>query len=240
MRSNHTIAVCDILGFSQLVERQPLEAVVDNALGWLRKALNHSILKSDFPVATPHLRDLESHPHVGVAWFSDTILLYTKEDTDEALRDLFTTIAWLLFETTVHGITRLRGGIAYGEAHLEPENSLYVGTPIVEAYRLEQSQQWSGVALAPSAVQRVPEHARSGEFADWWIKPWDVPLKNKTHLKTLAVNWNAGIHLPGWRLRWSEQANDPEEGDWASRPDVCEKFVNTRLFHLAHCRTCAR
>jgi class 3 adenylate cyclase len=239
VRGNCTVAVCDILGFSKLAENQPLATVVDNAIGWFRKALNHSLLKSGFPAEVPKLTELEAHPHVSVAWFSDTILFYTKSDTDEAVRQLLSTVAWLLFETILEAVTKVRGGIAYGGVHIDPENSLYVGTPIIEAYRLEQSQQWCGAALAQSAVNRLPEQVRAGEFFDWWIKPWDVPLKGNTSVRTVAVNWNAGIHHPTWRLRWSEHSDDPTSEDWLAKPDLCEKFANTKRFHLAHCRDCS-
>lgn len=239
MRDHCTVAVCDILGFTRLVEHHPLEAVVDNAIGWFRKALNHSLMKAGFPAEVPARSELDGHPLVGVAWFSDTIFLYTKADTDEAIRELFSTIAWLLFETLLDGTTKIRGGIAYGQVHIDSENSLYVGTPIIEAYKLEQSQQWSGVALTASAVARLPEHVRTGEFLDWWIKPWAVPLKDHATVDTLAVNWNAGIHHPTWRLRWSEQNADPTEDDWSRAPDICEKFTNTKNFHLHHCRHCS-
>ncbi|HEY2865362.1 MAG TPA: hypothetical protein VGK37_17215 [Casimicrobiaceae bacterium] len=240
MRGDCTVAVCDILGFTRLVERQPLPDLVNNAIGWLRKALNHSLLKAGFPSDVPPLAALEGHPHVGVAWFSDTIFLYTKHDTDEAVRELLSTVAWLLFETMLDGVTRIRGGVAYGNTHIDPQNSLYVGFPIIEAHKLEQTQQWSGASLAPSAVARLPEFTRSGEYIDWWVKPWDVPQKSGPPLNTLAVNWNAGSHLPEWRLRWSEHSDDPTENDWATKRDLCEKFVNTKRFHVAHCQDCAR
>ena len=238
MRANYTIAVCDILGFSALVESQPLDAVVDNAIGWFRKALNHSLLKSGFPTDVPPTSALDDHLNVGVAWFSDTVVIYTKDDTDEAVRDLLSSVAWLVFETLIDGRTKVRAGIAYGEAYIDPTNSLYVGKPIVEAYRLEQQQQWSGAALAPSAVARLPEHVRNGEFADWWIKPWAVPLKSGEVLQTLAANWNQGIHSRDWRLRWSPSAEDPTVKDWEEKQDLCEKFANTKKFHLAHCHDC--
>lgn len=239
MRGNCTVAVCDILGFSKLVQRQPLDAVVDNVIGWFRKGLNHSLLKSGFPSDVPALTELKIHPHVGVAWFSDTILFYTKSDTDEAVRELLSTVAWLIFETMLDGATKIRGGIAYGNMHIDSVNSLYVGVPIIEAYKLEQNQQWSGAALALSAVARLPEYARTGEDFDWWIKPWDVPLKNGKAMSTLAVNWSSGIHDPLWRLLWSERSDDPIQDDWDNVPDLCEKFTNTKRFHLHHCRVCS-
>lgn len=238
MQRKSLIAVCDILGFSNLVETVDLGSVVQNAIGWFRKALHHSVQKGIFPHEVPTLRDLNSHQLVGVAWFSDTILLYTKEDSDEAVRELLSIVAWLLFETMIQGITRVRAGIAYGDVFLDPENSLYVGMPIVEAYRLEQAQQWSGAALCPSAEQRIPEVARSGRFADWWITPYEVPLKEGRKISALAVNWNQGIHAPGWRMSWSSASPEPTPADWALNPGTCEKFVNTRAFHEAHCHDC--
>lgn len=238
VQGNYVIAVCDILGFSPLVESGQLGDVVEHALGWFRKSLHHSLHKNAFPENTPATRELERHPHVGVAWFSDTVLLYTKQDTDDSVRELLTAVGWLLFETMIHGNTRIRAGISYGEAFIDPENSIYVGKPIVEAYRLEQSQQWSGGALTESAVQRVPQMARTGRFADWWLIPYDVPLKGQPPLRTLAVNWNLGIHALGWRLLWSRESEIPSASDWATDPSICEKFMNTKAFHDANCHEC--
>ena len=125
-----------------------------------------------------------------------------------------------------------------GDAFIDPHNSLFVGKPIVEAYHLEQDQHWSGAALSPSACDRVPEYAHSGEFADWWVVPYRVPLKSKEPLDTLAVNWNWGVHQPNWRMRWSESSELPGEADWETRRDICEKFLNTKHFHESFCHDC--
>lgn len=238
MKQKHMVAVCDILGFSNLVESVELDAVVMNAIGWFRKALHHSLHKQEFPQVPPSLKELDTHAHVGVAWFSDTVLLYAKDDSDSAVRELLTVVAWLLFETMMQGITRVRAGIAYGEVFIDSENSIYVGKPIVEAYRLEQEQQWSGAALAESAEERIPASARSGQYADWCITPYDVPLKSKGPTRLLAVNWNQGIHSLGWRLHWSSKSDMPGPEDWALDQSKCEKFVNTKAFHEMHCIEC--
>jgi len=232
------IAVCDILGFKSLVERSPLESVVNDSLAWFRRALHHSMHKSKFPPTPQPTADLYTHPNIGVAWFSDTVLFFTKQDTDEAVRELFMTVGWLLFETVLEGTTKIRGGIAYGEAHIDHENSVFVGSPIVEAYQLEQKQQWAGVALSPSACERIPSDARTGKYADWWVTPWDVPLKNGEIMPTLAVNWNWGIHRVDWALRWSRESDDPTQDAWLKDASLCEKFMNTKRFHEAHCQNC--
>lgn len=239
MQANYFIAVCDILGFSALVRENDLDSVVVNSLGFFRKALSHSLHKSGFPIAPPPTAELTTHSYVGVAWFSDTILLYTKEDSDEAVRALLSTVAWLLFETLLHGQTKVRAGIAYGQAFIDPVNSLFVGQPIIEAHEMEQDQEWSGAALTPSAYERIPELARTGIYADWWLIPHDVPLKQHRKVRTLAVNWNMGFHNPEWRLLWSKNADSPSHDDWKSNQSICEKFTNTRDFHELHCHICS-
>ena len=234
MKAKRTVAVCDILGFSDLVARHTLDHVVDDALGWFRKALHHSIHKNDFPEATPTMEELQASERVGLAWFSDTVLLYTKYDSDDAMSELIATVAWLLFETILTG-TRIRAGLAYGEVFIDPTNALFVGKPIIEAYHLEQAQEWSGGALATSAQNRVPEWARGGDYADWFIKPYRVPLKDRQTFLTSAVDWTAGIHPAGFELRWSKDSPSPSEREWAERPDVCRKWQNTKRFHDSVC-----
>lgn len=146
------------------------------------------------------------------------------------------TVGWLIFETILGGSTRIRGGVSYGEAFIDKENSIFLGMPIVEAYRLEQRQQWAGAALTDAACERIPEYARSGNYADWWVIPYDVPLKENRTYNTLAINWTWGIHQPERILQWSEFSNFPSDNDWKERPDICEKFINTKEFHDTFCR----
>ena len=234
------VAVCDILGFSTLVGSKPLTFVVDQALGWLRKALYHSLHKEGFPEHTPNISDLRNHEHLGFAWFSDTLLLYTRDDSPECIQQIIQTVGWLLFETIIAGNTRLRCGISYGETFIDEENGLFVGRPIVEAYHLEKSQEWSGAALTDNATALIPERARNGEFGDWWIIPWDVPLKEGRSRRMHVVNWTWGIHNPGLFLRWSAEAAEPPAVDWEQRPDVCRKWKNTKAFHDQTCGWCNR
>jgi hypothetical protein len=236
MYSKYTIALCDILGFSDLVKGNQLDAVVDNVLGWFRKALHHSINKNGWPEIVPNFDEIDKNSRIGLAWFSDTILLFTREDTDESLQELLQTVEWLLFETMLYN-TRMRAGIAYGEAFIDPKNAMYVGAPIIDAYQLEQQQQWSGAALTKSAAERVPEYARNGKFADWPILPYNVPLKENHKINTLAVNWTYGIHNQPL-FRWSKKSDEPTSEDRASKPSVCEKWQNTKQFHLDVCDQC--
>lgn len=236
MYSKYTIALCDILGFSDLVKSNPLDGVVDKVLGWFRQALHFSINKNGWPESVPTFDEINKNSKIGLAWFSDTILLFTREDTDENLQELLQTVEWLLFGTMYY-TTRIRAGIAYGDAFIDTKNAMYVGVPIVEAYQLEQQQQWSGAALSESAYDRIPEFARNGRLADWPILPYNVPLKENKTINTLAVNWTCGIHDEP-PLSWSEKSKEPTPEDWEIRPSVCEKWQNTKQFHTDVCDQC--
>jgi hypothetical protein len=139
----------------------------------------------------------------------------------------------------MHYPTRMRADIAYGDAFIDPKNAMYVGVPIIDAYQLEQQQQWSGAALTKSAFERVPEFARNGKFADWPVLPYNVPLKKNKTIYALAINWTLGIHdkLPFY---WSKNNKEPTPQDWARVTSVCEKWQNTKQFHIGVCDQCRR
>lgn len=231
------VALCDILGFSEMVGRYPLKEFVERSLGWFRSVLHHSLHHGEFPRTPPSFDALNSHPLLGIAWFSDSILLWTREDNDDCFKALLETVGWLAFETITSLETKIRCGVAYGEAFIDPQESLFVGQAIVDAHRLEQAQQWSGGALTPSAEERTPEEVRR---AKWWVAPYPVPVKaESTAISRMAVDWTQGFHHWAWELQWSKERADPSEEDRRLCPDVVEKFENTRAFHDALCSNCA-
>ena len=59
MYGKYTIALCDKLGFSDLVKGNPLDAVVDNVLDWFRQALHHSINKNGWPEIVPTFDEID-------------------------------------------------------------------------------------------------------------------------------------------------------------------------------------
>ena len=233
------IAVCDVLGFSNLVYNNPLEMVVARHVGWLRKSLHHSLHKNEFPTEIPAMAALQTHDQVGIAWFSDTVLMYSMRDEQDAFRELIATVGWLIFETNMAVRTRIRGGISYGEAFIDRENSIFVGKAIVDAYKLEKQQEWSGAALTESATNKIPEWVRSGKSPEWWVVPYEVPVKkDSTTFPTLAVDWTRGFHDQWWPIRWSKSSELPTDADRLEHPDICRKFENTKAFRDSVCMHC--
>ena len=108
------VAVCDILGFGNLCRRSEPEDIAKHSIGWFRKALHYSIHSDEFPQSTPSLIELCKQAQLGLALFSDTVFLYTLEDTDENCRILISSLAWLVFITMRRPDIRIRCGVAYG------------------------------------------------------------------------------------------------------------------------------
>jgi len=239
------IAVLDILGFSILIEnnKNNLASIADNVCGFIRQALVHSIRKEDFPQKKPSLCDVTDQEDIGIAWYSDTILLYAKKDTDDDVRNFLVTMSWFMFETMLTPNSRFRGGIAYGKMLIDEKNSIFIGHPLISAHEMEKQQAWAGAALTKSAVDRIPEGIRSndGHCFSWGIVHYDVPIKGGPPINTLAIDWTRGAHAPGQLdFRWSESKEYPTAEDYKENRKRCEKFVNTKLFHQNVCKFCKK
>lgn len=232
------VAVCDILGFSDLVLKKELRSIIED-YSFLRKTAHHSLLQDAFPESTPAPDETNRHPNVGIAFFSDTILLYTRVDSDASCRDLLRTVSWLIFENMFHKPTRLRAGISYNEVYIDDMKSIFVGKAIVEASKLEKAQQWSGAALNLNAEERLHQYVDSPFFSEWPIVRYDIPLKKKECQSNVAINWTYGIHL---RKEWEAVAGIcwTDCSGKSTMEDVIEKIQNTRQFHDQFCQLCFR
>lgn len=134
------VGVCDLLGFSNLVLNGNLAQIVEDYIGYLRRVLHHSIHQNGFPDDPPSLSELLKQDRVGFAWFSDTILFYGKDDSNESNRDVIETVGWLISEAMLVPQVRIRAGVSFGQMHIDSENGIFVGPALIEAYRLEKMQ----------------------------------------------------------------------------------------------------
>jgi len=237
MIENRTVAVCDILGFKSLVMAKPLQDLLQGELALFRKLVGFSVKHEDVSSSPPDLCGLRSQERVGFAWFSDTVLIYSKDDTDISCRNVIETVAWLLFSTMLTQ-TKVRAGIAYGEFAEDSVNESYFGRAIVEAYELEQAQEWAGGALTQAAADRLPRRDTTGARFQWQVCKYPIPLKHPhPNCSHLAVDWTQGIHT-GLDLQWSRQQSCPSEEERQKQPSICAKWDNTIRFHDKVCVQC--
>ena len=172
----YLIAICDVLGFTNLVGSTPLDQIAQRYLSLLAELDPHPLFR-----ITPATYEREVVLNRVV--FSDTILMWAPAgDTMEILPFV---LAQLMGNAV--GSMPLRAGLAFGECVIDPGNELYIGQPIVDAYRTEQAQEWMGGAFHPSCWAR-------GGFRDALLHggsaiEYPVPVKAKAPPLEYALNW---------------------------------------------------
>ncbi len=242
MEHRRMVAVCDILGFTGLLDSRPLQQVVSSHLDYFRRALDFAVRQRKAADNVISLSALREQQRVGVAWFSDTVLLYSLGDSDEDCRRVIETVAWLLFVTMFKSTTRIRAGIGYGELYVDAANEVFIGPAIVDAHRLEKAQEWAGGALTESAAKRIPPAVADDwkeRYFSWYLVPYRVPLKRQGGgaRDGLAVDWTRGIH-DYQKFPWSGASIVPTREDRQTRRDVVTKWRNTKKFHHDVCDNC--
>ena len=132
------VALLDVLGFSALVGGDIGGDKIRDYLDCLRRATYQS--EVDYVV------------------FSDSIVLTAKGDGPESLIAVAGACSRLLADLLNASIP-LRGAIAFGDFFRSriSESVFVAGRAVIDAYRFEQAQDWIGVMVAPSALERVSD-----------------------------------------------------------------------------------
>jgi hypothetical protein len=132
------VALLDVLGFSALVGADRSGDVIQRYLLRLEEATVES--------------------QVGYVVFSDSIVLTTKRNDPESFIAIAGTCSRLLGDLLSEGIA-LRGAIVFGDfVRKAVGDSLFVaGRAVIDAYQFEKAQDWVGIMVAPTALDRVPD-----------------------------------------------------------------------------------
>jgi len=237
MDKKHLIAVCDILGFRSLFDSKMFSLNwLYNRMGHISSSIGHSVYK-DFDPPPKNLKDLRRICKIGVAWFSDTVLLFTKEDTDEQVVELINCVGYLISDNMKFKETRLRAGVAYGEAMMDYKNDIYLGKALIEAYELEQKQKWAGGAITKSAERRIMPI--QNELIHNWLIKYDVPIEDNESAKLYAINWTKKPKHQKF-IRWKDGREQPTPEEELAKKDIVLKWRNTNKFHNDVCSVCKK
>ena len=180
------VAVLDVLGFERMYRRigptgmkaayKRLIAVARSCTDDRLELAMHSF--SDTSVPTLFSAD------VSFSYFSDTLLLWAPLN-QERVSPFLARCADVFLEALSLGIP-LRGAIAVGEAVLNQRDGIFLGTPIIDAARLEQAQDWIGVALTGQCKSVLSWIDSS------LVAPYSAPCKAGTRgdlISGLVLDW---------------------------------------------------
>ena len=82
----------------------------------------------------------------------------------------------------------LRGAIAHGEFYADPKANAYVGKALIDAYKLEEDQDWLGLSLHDS-VEVVKYFQQALNEHNGYIVRSLVPLRSNSNKKPYCINW---------------------------------------------------
>ena len=172
----------DMLGMSKLSLRNP-----DVAWGAL----------SDFADAKDRILNLEIQilsskevirDRVRAFMFSDSIVVFTKSNQ---LADTYAIVILCseLFSIALRACVPLRGAIAHGRFLFNIEQNLFVGPPLVNAYRLSEDAQWLGIRVDKVVTQKANAIPLLSERNKPVIIDWEVPTKSGGWVKSAVIDW---------------------------------------------------
>ena len=150
----------DLLGFSALLK----ESLTTAFYQW-------ELCLSDLRHWSDRWPDLE------YAYFSDTFLIYARDDSAKSFIHIETASRWF-FQIVLQRHIPLRGAMACDEFYADKSKAIFLGKALVETAKSEQKYNWIGFVLCDSAIRRMSE---IGPPADQRLnyRKWAPPTKNE-------------------------------------------------------------
>jgi len=161
-----------------------------------------------------------------VVQFSDSIVVIT-EDASPASSLLIQRASQVFFLHALrHGII-LRGAVARGIVTADFPHSIFFGQAIVDAYRLEEVQQWYGIAIHPSAERGEPADApQLGNDEIPVVETFGVDLRGQETPEQLSViNWPVFADS----LEMVEELLQPFDGTGSRGPEKLSAYHRKTL-----------
>ncbi len=138
---NGYVAYLDILGFSELVQRESFSKEFDQ----YSEILSNAVRTNN--------RGLQ------YVTFSDSVVINTREDGEEHLQHLIQAISEITFNFLIQLGVPICGCVSRGQFWRHKSrhgDTMLAGQPIIDAYRFEQEQDWVGVMLSPQVLKFAP------------------------------------------------------------------------------------
>ena len=171
-------------------------------------------------------------PTIRHAWFSDSFLMIAPDDSGISFRNIDEVARWFAYFLLCTGVP-LRGAISCDRSCADFENRVFIGKALVEAYEYGEGQDWIGLILCPTAMNRLRVlHLPPEERFNYVL--YDVPWKRRRKRRPVAApNEVAACILGNWILmNGRNPCLDALHGMASSnsRNDVKHKYERTISF----------
>ena len=193
MPNKAVVSFLDILGFKSKIESMPLDELSSQYEKLISQARSHLAFEihSDNSLFNERFRPARRcSMHV----FSDSIILYTNDESDAACLELLL-YTWRLQQLFLAAGMPLRGAVHYGEFYAKPKTGIHLGRALSDAYRLESRQEWIGISIGHSVPERYPAvfDTGLGAMLPGFFPQYSVPMKSGCREDYLTVNWRFNL-----------------------------------------------
>jgi hypothetical protein len=163
------VALLDILGFSHMAAREST-----------RRRINRYLTRLEKEMVTGE---------VDSVIFSDKIMLTLEDEEPDSLLAIARACSRLMHGLLIEGIP-IRGAISRGDIvrSFFDGNVFIAGRAVLDAQLFEQAQDWVGVMVAPSALERVPDLEKRCD-----LQPYVANPGNSFKLAKSNIEWAAFI-----------------------------------------------
>jgi hypothetical protein len=193
MAEKRLVALFDILGFRNMIRTQTVDQIAEAYKSTIKNLSVFGIAKRDATQPTMFPDHAEGVPYCSMYIFSDTIILISHSEliADQIKLIVF---AWRFQQFLIVNELPVRGGISYGEMVLDPKIGIVLGTALVDAYELEQQQNWIGACFDETIMGNGLDAAiRENPFLGDLFPYYEVPFKDGTTKLRRIVNWRFGL-----------------------------------------------
>jgi len=218
------IAVLDILGFKELINKRSLDEVEKGVIGQLFAILEvvdwHAAVVVDVGnIKGSGYEKISTLKH-GIV--SDTIFLYSEDRSNESLEQICEAVSFLI-GFGIHIGVLLRGAITLGEFRAIENRNIYIGKALVTAYELEHGQEWVGCVLDNCVRQRMEKQVLQMTKKGLLV---EYPVPKKSVNKDDAINRHA---INWWYFIISDMKYDDKEKKLEQNKQDAPEIAKTKL-----------
>lgn len=175
--TNRYVAYIDIMGFKDMVLRTDHADIYKNMLKidkQIRKMANVSW-------------DGETSKLIKTTNYSDSIIIYSKDNSSESLHSFICTVAAATNDLLVEGFPH-KGAVAFGMMTFDTSNSIFFGQPLIDAFLLQEELEFYGIIAHGTIEKEIKKHMKDN--ANLFIEDYRCNLKkgNSLHLTIYPMN----------------------------------------------------
>jgi hypothetical protein len=177
----------DIMGFRDMIFRRTHQEVLE-VMEQFRIPIKKIKEEAKKKLAgEAHGWDIFGNTVVRPVIFSDSVLLFSNDDSIEAVRNVIWQVKSIINNALINGVP-MKGALAYGEQTANFGKSLYFGKPLIDAWELQDELVIYGVILHHTIEGYLVEQGWIEELKESAIIKYATPLRHGT-VSHYLVDW---------------------------------------------------